>query len=97
MPECHPHCQNAWACATIIRYLIADNGTFGSIHDKPDIGFYTTDLDVSFIGSKDFSSLVIIVVNERLDTERSRLAVISDLLMRDGDAMDIFKSHAGFP
>lgn len=93
----HPHGKDTGTNAAIVRDLVADDGTFGRIHDKPDIGFYTTDLDVSFIGSKDFSSLVIIVVNERLDTERSRLAVISDLLMRDGDAMDIFKSHAGFP
>ena len=65
MPEGHPHCQNAWTNTTIIRYLIADNRAFGRIHDKPDIGFDTTDFDVCFIGSKYIASFVIVVVYER--------------------------------
>ena len=56
MPEGHPHCQNAWTKTTIIRYLIADNRAFGSIHDKPDIGFDTTDFDVCLISSKYIAS-----------------------------------------
>ena len=51
MPEGHPHCQNAWTNTTIIRYLIADNRAFGRIHDKPDIGFDTTDYCLDLLGS----------------------------------------------
>ena len=91
MTECHPHCQDTWTHATIIRYLIADNGAFGSIHDEPDIGFDTTDLDVCFVGSKYFPGFVIVVVYERLYADRSGFAVVSYLLMGDGDAVDIFE------
>lgn len=66
MPEGHPHCQNARTNTTIIRYLIADNRAFGRIHDKPDIGFDTTDFDVCFIGSKYIASFVIVVVYEKV-------------------------------
>ena len=91
MTECHPHCQDTWPYATIIRYLIADNGTFGSIHDEPDIGFDTTDLDVCFVGSKYLSGFVIVVVYEGLYADRSGFAVVGYLLMGDSDAVDIFE------
>ncbi len=81
MLECHPHCQNAWTNTTIIRYLIADNRAFGSIHDKPDIGFDTTDFDVCLISSKYIASFVIVVVYERFYADRGGFAIVGNLLV----------------
>lgn len=50
----------------VVRYLIADDGTFGGIHDEPDVGPDTTDFDIGFISSKDIAGVVIIVVNKGL-------------------------------
>lgn len=81
MSESHPHSKNARTYAAIIRDLIADDRMFGSVHDKPDIGFYTANFDVGFISSEYFSNIVIVVVYERFDTDRGGLAVVGDLLM----------------
>ena len=66
---------------TIIRYLIADNRAFGSIHDKPDIGFDTTDFDVCLISSKYIASFVIVVVYERFYADRGGFAIVGNLLV----------------
>lgn len=47
----HTHRRNAWTNTTVIRYPVTDNRAFGSIHDKPNISFYTTDFNIGFIGS----------------------------------------------
>ena len=96
MPEGHPHCQNAWTNTTIIRYLIADNRAFGRIHDKPDIGFDAADFDIGFISSKHFSGSVVIVIYKRFHADGGSFAVVGNLLMGDGNPMDIFKGLCSF-
>ena len=91
MPESHTHSKNARTNTTIIGDLIADDRTFGSVHDKPDIGFYTANFDVGFISSEYFSNIVIVVVYERFDTDRGSFAVVGNLLVRDRNAVDIFE------
>ena len=51
------------------------------IHDKPDIGFDATDFYVGFIGSKDFSCIVIVVVYEWFDADSNCLTEVSYLLV----------------
>ena len=91
MPECHPHCKDARTYPAIIRYLITDNGTFGGIHDKPDVSFDTTDFDVCFIGSKYLAGSVIVVVYKGLYADRSSFAVVGNLLVLDADAVYVFQ------
>ena len=67
--------------AAVIRDLIANDGTFGSIHDEPDISFYTTDFDVGFISSKYLASSVVIVDNKGFDTHSGGFAVVSNALV----------------
>ena len=50
----HAHGKDTRANSTVIRHLVTDDGTAGSIHDQPDIGFDAADFDVGFIGHKGF-------------------------------------------
>ena len=95
-PECHAHGEDAWADTTIIGYLVADNGTGCGIHDKPDVCFETADFYVGFIGSKDSSFFVRILVNKGLDAAGSGLTVVGDLLVGDTDVIQIFECLRGF-
>ena len=65
--ESHMHGKDAGADTTIIGYLIAGNGTGCGIHDRSDICFETTDFYVGFIGSKEISFFVRILVNKVLN------------------------------
>lgn len=95
-PECHAHGEDAWADTTIIGYLVADNGTGCSIHDKPDVCFETADFYVGFIGSKDISFFVRILVNKGFDAAGSGLTIVGDLLVGDTDVIQIFECLRGF-
>ena len=53
-PECHAHGKDTGTDAPIVRYLVADDGAAGGIHNEPDIGFDAADLDVGLIGNKSF-------------------------------------------
>ena len=90
-PECHAHDEDAGADATVIGYLVADNGTGCSIHDKPDVCFETADFYVGFIGSKDISFFVRILVNKGFDAAGSGLTIVGDLLVGDTDVIQIFE------
>ena len=79
--ESHTHGEDAGADTTVIRYLIADNGTSCSVHDKPDVSIETADFYVGFIGSKDFSCIVIVVVYEWFDADSNCLTEVSYLLV----------------
>ena len=49
----HAHGKDTRANSTVIGHLITDDGTAGSIHDQPDVGFDAADFDVGFIGHKE--------------------------------------------
>ena len=57
-PECHTHSEDAGANATVIRYLVTDNGTGGSVHDKPDVGFDPADFYVCLVRGEHISFFV---------------------------------------
>ena len=95
-PEGHAHGEDAWADATVIGYLITDNGTGCGIHDKPDVCFEATDFYVGLIGSEDVSFFVRILVNKGFDTDSSSFTVVGDLLMGDADVIQVFESLGSF-
>ena len=77
----HTHGKDAGTDTTVVRHLIADDGTGGSIHDEPDVGFDATDLDVSFVSSEDITFFVRILIYKWLYTDGSGFAVVGDLLV----------------
>lgn len=87
MLESHTHRENTRANTTIVRYLIANDGAFGSIHDEPDVAFYPTDLYVGFISGEYITYLIVIVVYERFHAYGCGFQIVGNLLMRDLDAM----------
>ena len=95
-PESHAHSEDTGAHATVIGYLVADNGTAGGVHNEPDVSFDAADFDIGFIGDKCCPLMVGILVNKRFDADSSGFTVIGDLLMGDADVIEILKSLAGF-
>ena len=71
-------------------------GTTGSIHNKPDVCFNSTDFYVGFISSKDIPFFVGIQVNKGPDADGGGLTVVGDLLVGDADVIQVFKSLGGF-
>lgn len=94
--ESHTHGKNAGTRSPVVGHLVTDNGTVGSIHDKPDIGFDAADVDISFVGNEGSSFLVQILVHKGFDTDGGGFAVIGDLLMGDADVVQIPESLTGF-
>lgn len=87
MTKSHSHGENTWADPAVVRYLIADDGAPGGIHDEPDVRLDTTDFDIGFVGREDTAGVVIVVIDKSLDTDSGSFAVIGYLLMRDGDVV----------
>ena len=85
--EGHAHGKDTGTDSTVVRNLIADDGSCGSIHDKPDIGFDAPDLDIGLVSSKDRSFFIRILVYKGLYTDRGGFAVVCDLLMRNIDVI----------
>lgn len=79
MSKSHAHCPNTRPDTTIVRNLITKNGTFCSIHDEPNIALDTTGFDISFIGSKSITSLIIEGINKGFDTDRGSFTVVYGL------------------
>ena len=94
--ESHAHGEDAGADAAAVGYLIADDGAGGGVHDEPDVGFDAADLDVRFIRSKNGSLFVWIAVEKGFDADGSGFAVVGDLLVGDGDVIEVFESLGGF-
>lgn len=94
--EGHAHGKDAGSNPSVIGHLVADNGTGGGVHDKPDVGFYAADFDVGFIGHKGFPFAVGILINKGFDADGGGFAVVGDLLMRDLDVIEIFQCLTGF-
>ena len=91
-PEGHAQGEDAGADATVIGYLITDNGTAGGIHDEPDIGFDAADFDIGFVSNECISFLVGVLVDKGFDADSCGLTVVGDLLVGDADVIQILKS-----
>ena len=94
--ESHAHGEDAGADAAAVGYLIADDGAGGGVHDEPDVSFDAADLDVCFICSKNGSLFVRIAVEKGFDADGGSLAVVGDLLVGDGDVIEVFEGLGGF-
>ena len=97
MLEGHAHSHNAGADAAIIGYLIANHSAGSRIDDQPDIAFDAPDFDISLISNKGRILFVRISIDKWFDTDSSGFAVVSDHLVRDGNAMYILHRLGGFP
>lgn len=53
------------------REKIADDGTFGSIHNESYITFDTTYLDICFIDCEYITDVVIIVIDKGFNTSKN--------------------------
>ena len=89
--EGHAHGEDAGSDAPVVRYLIADDGACGGIHDEPDVGFDAAYLYVRFICGKNLSLFVGILVDKGFDADGGSLAVVGDLLVGDGDVVEILE------
>ena len=89
--ERHAHSEDAGANATVVRYLVTDDGTGGGVHDKPDVGFDPADLYVCLVGGEHIPFFVRVLVHEWFDADGGSLAVVGDLLVRDADAVKVFQ------
>ena len=96
-PESHTHSEDTGADTTVIRDLVANDGSGCGIHNEPDIGFDPTDFDIGFIGSKNRPFFVGVLVNKRFHADSCGLAVISDLLVGNADVVQVSESLGGFP
>ena len=96
LTESHAHGKDAGTDTAVIRDLIAKDGTGYCIHDEPDVPFDSADFDVGFVGNKSGSSLVVIVVNERFDDKGGSPGIVSDLLMRDLNVVEVFEGLRSF-
>lgn len=92
MLESHAHGKDAGTDAAVVRYLPADNGTAGSIHDEPDVSFDAADFDIGFISSKDTVGFVAVMINKGFGTDSGSLAVVGDLLVGNADVVKVFQS-----
>ena len=83
----HTHGEDAGTDTTIVRNLVADDGSGGGIHDEPDVGLDTTDFYVGFVSCEHIPLFVGILINKRFDADGGSLAVVGDLLMGDADVI----------
>ena len=97
MAKSHPHSKDTGTDTSVVRDLVSDNGAACSIHDKPDIGFDTADFNISFIGSKNITSFVIIMIDKRLDTDGCGFAVVGYLLVGNANVIKVFECLRCFP
>ena len=94
--EGHAHGKDTGADAAVVRDLIADDGTGGGIYDEPDKGFDAAYFDVGFIRGEDIPFFVRILVDKGFDADSGGLAVVGDLLVGNGDVIQVFEGLGSF-
>ena len=77
----HAYSKDTRANSTVLGHLVTDDGTTGSVYDKPDVGFDTADFDVSFISHKGFPFAIGVLIDEGFDADGCGLAIVGDLPM----------------
>ena len=93
----HAHGHDAGTDTTVIGNPVADDGTGNRIHDEPDVGFNTLDLDVGLIGNKGGRLFEWIGHEKRAYESSSGSAIVFNRRVRDIDAVDFLESQCGFP
>lgn len=61
------------------------------IHNELDVCFDTSDFNVGFIRGKDFTWLVIVVVNKGFNADGCCFTVVGYLLVRNVDVVEVFE------
>ena len=92
MTEGHSHGKDARSNAPVIRYLVTENRTGYGIHDEPDITFYAPYFDIGLIGNEGRRFRIVVVIHKRLDKKGCGSGIVSNLLMRDFDPIQVIES-----
>ena len=95
VPESHPHGFDAGPDSPGLRSGITDDRTADRVHDKPDVGFDATDLDIGLIRDERGSGMVVVMVYKRFDTDGGSLAVVCDLLTGNRKPIQLFQGLGG--
>ncbi len=53
-----------WVNTPVVRCLVADDGTFCSVHNESDITFHAVDFDVGFVCGEDAARLIAVMVHK---------------------------------
>ena len=93
----HAHRHDAGTCAAVVGDLIPEDRTAGSIHDEPDEGVDTADLNVCLISHEGLAGLIVVMIHKGLYTECGRLTVVGDLLVGHLEAVEIHEGLGRFP
>lgn len=93
----HAHGHDARTDTTVIGNPVADDGTGNRIHDEPDVGFNTLDLDVGLISDKGGRLFEWIGHEKRAHESSGGSAIVFNRRVRDIDAVDFLESQCGFP
>ena len=92
MPESHTHGKNTRTDTAVVRRLITDDGTAGSIHDEPDVSLDTMYFNISFISCKNTTGFVVVIINKWFDTNSGSFTIVGYLLVGNADVIKIFQS-----
>ena len=82
--ESHPHGQDAGPDTAVIRDTVAEDGAGSSIDDEPEKTLFALYFDVCFIPDISTASVIVIVINERLDYKGGCSCIVGHLLVGDG-------------
>ena len=93
--QSHAHGQDAGADAAIRRDAVTKDGTGACIHDEPDETFDASHLDVGLITDHAGGRLVVIGIHKWLDHKSCCSGIVSDLLVRDADAVEVVHGLGG--
>lgn len=85
----------ARASRAVVGGRVTENGTGGSVHNKPDVAFDAVDLDIGLIGSEYRRFRVFIMVHKGLDDHGGCFGIVGNLLVRDANAIEIIKCLGG--
>ena len=94
--EGHAHGKDAGTDIAAVRDAVAEDGALCGVHDEPDVSLDAADLDIGLIGGEGAASSIIVAVHERLYAEGGGLTVVGDLLVGDGDAIEIPEGQGSF-
>lgn len=92
VPEGHTHGEDTGTNTTVIGYLIADDGTGCGVHNEPDVGSDAADFDVCLVSREHGPFFVGILVNKGFDADSGSFTVVGDLLVGDGDVVEVPES-----
>lgn len=93
----HAHSHDAGTDAAVVGDPVTEDRTAGGIHDEPDKGMDTADLDVGLIGCEGFARFIVVTVHKGLYADGSRLAVVGNLLVGHPETIEVHECLGRLP